>query len=41
MACWYGLNVRLAQIFPNLPDEEKYQPVKILIKEDSVHVYAI
>ena len=34
-------NVRLAQIFPNLPDEEKYQPVKILIKEDSVHVYAI
>ena len=34
-------NVRLAQIFPNLPDEEKYQPVKILIREDSVHVYAI
>jgi hypothetical protein len=34
-------NVRLAQVFPDWPDEEKYQPIKILIKEDSAYVYTI
>jgi len=34
-------NVRLDQLCPDWRDEEKHQPVKILIKQDSAHVYAI
>ena len=37
----YALNKRLADVFPHLPEEEKWQPIKVYWREDSVHVYGI